>query len=276
MIRMPNLPKLNPAEADIAYAAAQCVVQTHQKLANFIKAGMTLAHIDAEVARVLRDLKCRSCFLGYRIGRLPAFPSHACLSVNDCIVHGTVGSYLKPLVPGDLLKLDIGVWFNGMIGDAAWTYAIKEVRDEDRRLMGSGKESLRRGILAMQPGARYLDFARAVQGHVEGECGFACTKGLGGHGIGRKLHGPPFVSNIVPGYAGEWAEALHTWEPGVLVAVEPMVNAGTGETRQGANQWPIHTRDGRNSVHYEADVLITASGPKNLTEGMEDLPDIVG
>lgn len=267
---------ITPAEGDAAYAAARCVVQTHERLVDFVKAGMTLAQIDAEVARILRDLRCKSCFHGYKVGRLPPFPSHACLSLNDCIVHGTAGYVTRPIQPGDLLKIDIGVWLNGWIGDAAWTYAVKNASDENRRLMACGKESLERGIAEMQPGAIYLKFAQAVQGHAERECGFHCVRGLGGHGIGRKLHGAPFVSNSAPSFTDTWHEATWAWEPGVLVAVEPMLAVGTGKTRQGDREWPVFTADGSTSVHYEADVLITEKGPRDLTEGMAGLPDVIG
>lgn len=273
---MSRPPRLTPAEGDAAYAAARCVVQTHERLVNFVKAGMTLAQIDVEVARVFKDLKCKSCFFGYRVGRLPPFPSHACLSLNDCIVHGTAGYLTRPIRPGDLLKVDIGVWLNGWIGDAAWTYAICEASDENRRLMNAGKESLRLGITQMQPGALYLNFAQAVQNHVERDCGFHCVKGLGGHGIGRKLHGPPFVANSVPGFTETWPEATWAWEPGTIVAVEPMLAVGTGKTKQSPREWPVFTADGSVSVHYEADVLITEKGPWDLTEGMAGLPDLIG
>lgn len=269
-------PRLNSAECEAAHAAARCVVTTHERLANFVKVGHTLAQIDAEVARIFRDLRCKSCFLGYRVGRLPPFPSHACLSLNDCIVHGTAAYITRPIREGDLLKIDIGVWMNGWIGDAAWTYAVRSVSEENARLMASGKESLRRGIAEMQPGAMYLKFAQSVQGHVERECGFHCVRGLGGHGIGRKLHGPPFVANVVPTAMELWNEATWTWEPGTLVAVEPMLGVGTGRTRQSEREWPVFTADGSASVHYEADVLITESGPRDLTEGMSHLPDTVG
>lgn len=267
---------LSAAEADAAHAAACCVVRAHERLAQFLRAGLTLAQIDAEVARVLKDLRCRSCFLGYRVGRLPPFPSHACLSLNDCIVHGTAGLVTRPIERGDLLKIDIGVWFNGWIGDAAWTYAIGGTTEENRRLMACGKESLRRGIEAIRPGEMYLGFAQAVQHHVENECGFHCVRGLGGHGIGRKLHGPPFVANSVPAHPNEWPEAVHTWKPGTLVAVEPMIAVGTGQTKQRPREWPVFTADGSASVHYEADILVTPEGPWDLTEGMADLPDVVG
>lgn len=270
------MPVLSAAEGDAAYAAAQCVVRTHERLAEFVRAGMTLGHIDSEVKRILDDLRCTSCFRGYRQGRLPPFPSHACLSLNDCIVHGTAGYVTRPIEAGDLLKIDIGVWCNGWIGDAAWTYAVKSVSEENRRLMACGKESLSRGIARMKPGEVYLSYAQAVQGHVERECTFHCVRGLGGHGIGRKLHGPPYVSNTVPSLTETWQEATWSWEPGTLVAVEPMIAVGTGKTRQAPNAWPIFTADGSASVHYEADVLITEKGPWDLTEGMANLPDVIG
>ncbi len=273
---MSRFPLLSAGDADQAYTAAQSVVETHRRLADFIKEGMTLAQIDAETARVLKDLGCRSCFIDYRVGRLPPYPSHACLSVNSCVVHGTPGHCTRPLKPGDLLSLDIGVWNKGWIGDAAWTYAIREASAENHRLMKCGKESLRRGIEQMRPGTPYMNFAKAVQDHVEHDCGFHCVRGLGGHGIGRKLHAPPFVSNAVPTHVGEWAEAFDRWTPGTLVAVEPMIAVGTGWTTQGERQWPIETADGSASVHYEADVLVTDKGPRDLTHGMTDLPDVIG
>jgi len=234
------------------------------------------AQIDAEVARILKDLGCRSCFLGYRVPRTPPYMNHACLSVNDCIVHGTSASHTEPLKPGDLLSIDIGVKHKGWIGDAAWTYAIKEVSDENRALMECGKESLKRSIPTLHPDNQYIEWARTLQDYVEKECGFHIVRGLGGHGIGRKLHTPPFISNNVPSFPGEWPDAFTKCEPGTLIAVEPMIAIGTGRTLHEPKSWPIYTLDNSMSVHYEADILISEDGPINLTEGMCDLPDIVG
>ena len=263
-------------DADAAYAAAQCVVETHRRIAAFLRTGLTLAQIDGFVAETLADLKCRSCFLGYRIPRTPPFPSHACLSVNECIVHGTAGSYTKPMQPGDLLKVDIGVLHKGWIGDAAWTYSFGKPEPEVRRLMDCGKESIRRGVKTLRPGEAYLGWAQTVQGYVEGECGFHLVRGLGGHGYGRKLHGPPFIANVTPSYPGEWPDAMTRGTPGTLIAVEPMIAIGTGQTSQSRGAWPIYTADGSMSVHYEHDVLITESGPRVLTEGLDELPDEIG
>lgn len=266
--------RITSAESESALAAAQCVVETHRRVAGFLRLGLTLAELDTFVARTLEELRCRSCFLGYKIPRMPPFPSHACLSVNDCIVHGTVASHTDPLVEGDLLKVDIGVWHKGWIGDAAWTYSIGKPTPEIRRLMDVGKESIRRGIETLGPDSRWIDWARAVQGYVEGECDLHLAEGLGGHGIGRTLHGKPFVSNVVPSWPMAWPEAERRCEPGTLVAVEPMIATGTGKTRSDSTyKWPIHTADGSMAVHYEHDVLITDDGCRVLTEGLEEVRD---
>lgn len=263
------------ADVEAARAAARCVVQTHRRLADFLRPGQTLGQIDAFIARTLEDLGCRSCFLGYRVPRMPPFPSHACLSVNDCIVHGTAGSCTRPMRPGDVLKIDIGVLHRGWVGDAAWTYAFGEPDDLVRRMMACGKEALRLGVERLRPGRPYFDWARTVQDYVEGRCGFHLVRGLGGHGYGRRLHQPPFVSNVVPSYPGEWPDAFTIITPGTLIAVEPMIAAGTGESAQRGREWPIHTADGSLSVHYEHDVLITEDGPEILTEGLEEIPDVI-
>ncbi|HMN42170.1 MAG TPA: M24 family metallopeptidase [Phycisphaerales bacterium] len=271
---------ISPAEADLAHAAAQCVVEAHRRVSASLRVGQTLAQIDALVARTLDDLHCKSCFLGYAIPGQSRFPSHACLSVNDCVVHGTAASYAAPMKEGDLLKIDIGVFHKGWVGDAAWTYAFKSQTPLAKKLMDCGKESLRRGVLELRPGNMYIHWAQAVQQYVEGDppigCGFHLVRGLGGHGYGRKLHGPPFVSNVVPTYPGEWPDAMSKCLPGTLVAVEPMIAAGTSDTIQRPRQWPVLSADHSLTVHYEHDVLITERGPRVLSEGMETLPDIVG
>jgi len=288
---MADVPRLNPGEVDLAYTAAQKVVEVHRRLSGYLRAGMTLGQIDTWVAKTLEELDCVSCFRGYPVAGHPPFPSHACLSVNDCVVHGTAGYYREALKPGDVLKVDIGVWHRGWVGDAGWTYVFGAPNTQIKKLMESGKESLRRGIATMRAGRRYLDWAVAVQDCVEKEYGFFCVENWGGHGIGRKeddrqkrgLHLPPHLLNHRPKGPGSWAEAGHTWKPGNLVAVEPMIGVGTGKTTQmpfkvGRKQmtdWPVFIADGSMSVHYEHDVLITEGDPRVLTEGLEDVNDVV-
>lgn len=271
-------------EAPKAEAAAQVVVETHRRVAAFLRGGLTLPKIDEFIAQQLANQGARSCFLGYRPSRrMPAFPSHACLSVNDCVVHGTAASLGRPLRAGDVLKIDIGVWFDGWVGDAAWTYSIGTPDAITRRLMDCGKRALAQGVLELRPGNTYGHWARRVQGIVEVEEKFHLVRGLGGHGLidrGKPtLHGPPYVSNVTPSYAGEWPEGKQPCEPGTLIAVEPMIAIGTpalaNKANDPASQWPEKTADGSMSVHYEHDVLITADGPRVLTHGLEDLPDVV-
>lgn len=267
---------LRPEEQKVAAAAAGLVVQTHQRLAGFLRRGLTLAQIDAFVAQSLRDLRTRSCFLHYRASGYPPFPSHACMSVNDVIVHGTAGMSLTPLVCGDVVSIDIGVIHQGWIGDAAWTYVIEEATDLARRLCECGKGALKAGIPELKSDAPLSAWARVVETYVERDCGFFCVEGLGGHGYGRTLHAKPFVANAIPRFPGDWPEADHRLRPGQLLAVEPMVAAGTRKIVQKPGTWPIRTADGSLAVHYEHDVLVTTDGPVILTSGLDDLPLIVG
>ena len=267
--------RIHPTDVDAAYAAAQCVVETHRRVSGFLRVGLTLAELDAFVARTLDDLRCKSCFHGYKIPRLPPFPSHACLSVNECIVHGTAGSLTRPLVEGDLLKVDIGVSHKGWIGDAAWTYSLGEPKPDVRRLMECGKACIRLGVPTLRPDTPFLTWAKTVQDYVEVECGLCMVRGLGGHGYGRTLHSPPFIANIVPHHMGEWPDAHRHPDPGTLIAVEPMIAIGTGETSQRRGHWPINTADGSMSVHYEHDVLITDGEPRVLTEGLDEVCDVI-
>lgn len=269
-------PPITPAQIELAAQAARCVVDTHEAIVGFLKHGQTLAEIDRFVGETLAKLGCKSCFKGYRAGRHPPFPAHACLSVNETVVHGHPGSYQEPMKAGDVLKVDIGVSKHGWIGDAAYTYSFGEPDETTRKLMDCGKEALRLGIEAMQPGAEMVEWARAIQHHVEKECKFHMVRGLGGHGYGRSLHAPPFISNVVPKVAAlEWREAHDPFTPGMLLAVEPMIAVGTGRITQHGNAWPLDIADGSQSVHYEADILITEDGPRNLTAGLEKLPDVV-
>lgn len=276
---MPAIPTISRRDIDAARAAARIVVDSHYKLSAWLRPGITLPQIDTFIAKTLDDQGARSCFLGYKIPKSPAFPSHACLSVNECIVHGTAGYYTAPMKPGDILKVDIGCFFEGWVGDAAWTYVFGEKSDMVKRLTECGKESLRRGVTQLQPGRPYINWAREVQAYVESQppdgCGFHLIRGLGGHGYGRRLHAPPFISNTVPTHVGEWPDALTLAEPGTLIAVEPMIAIGTGHTVQPRKQWPVFTKDGSLSVHYEHDVLIGEDGPMVLTDGLQDVGDVI-
>jgi len=267
---------ISAADAKAAEVSAQLVVEVHYALSEYLRAGLTLPEIDSYIATKLRELHCKSAFLKYRIPGQPPFPSHSCLSVNDCVVHGTHVMEQAALAPGDLISIDIGVTHKGWIGDAAWTWAVEHASDENHRLMQAGRESLVAGIAAMQPNRPLMDFARAVQGVAQEKYGFHLIRGLGGHGYGRTLHAPPFVSNVVPTHPSEWPDGWRTFEAGMLIAVEPMLSVGTCHTENSKGTWPIFAADHSMCVHYEADIHITGNGPVNLTDGLQSLPFIVG
>ncbi len=189
---------------------------------------------------------------------------------------GRLGCTRSRLSRGDFFSIDIGVSYRGWIGDAAWTYGIEHLTDDAARLAKAGRESIAAGVAAIKPGGIWLDFAKAVQGVVETEHGLHLVRGLGGHGYGRKLHAPPYISNVVPQYKGEWPDAHREIMPGDLVAVEPMLAIGTNRISQEPGGWPIYTADGSLSAHYEHDVLVTEDGAITLTKELEDLPDVVG
>ena len=270
------MPIASQRERTAATRSAETVAYVHQHLVEFLRPGLTLPEIDEFVAARIAERGAKSCFLKYKIPRHPPFPSHSCLSVNNCVVHGTHLMDAPPLARGDIVSIDVGVKENGWVGDAGWTYAIAEADPESLRLMEAGRESLRIGIEAMQPGRPLIDWAKAVQKCVEDDFGFHLVRGLGGHGYGRTMHAKPFISNVVPKSAHEWPEAWSSFKPGMLIAVEPMIAAGTPSTHAEPHSWPIFTSDGSRAVHYEADVLITEDGPVNLTKSMFDAPDIVG
>ncbi len=255
--------------------AARCVVEVHRGLAGYLRVGMTLPEVDVFVAETLQKLGAKSCFFRYRVPKLPPFPSHACLSVNECVVHGTASSLGRPLRSGDVLKVDIGTLKDGWIGDAAWTYVFGEPTDEVAKICEAGKESLRRGVETLRVGNKLIEFARAVQGCAEGEYGMHLVRGLGGHGYGRRLHESPWISNTVPTYPGEWPDALMDVRPGMVMAVEPMLAVGTPETTSRRREWPIDSADGSMTVHYESDIVVHADGPEDMTAGLWDLPDVI-
>ena len=263
-------------EAVKGYDAAQVVVETHRRICAWLRAGVTLPQIDAQIAKILEELGAKSAFKGYKPFRdKPPFPSHACLSVNECVVHGTAAYFPRALQAGDVLKIDIGAKYRGFIGDVGWTYSIGEPTAEVRKLMDVSKESLQRGIKQLVPGNRLEAFARAVQTYVENENGLFLVRGLGGHGYGRELHGGPFVSNTLaePGY--DWADATTKCKPGMFVAVEPMLAIGTGRTKPEKGTWPVFSADDSMTAHHEHDVLVTEDGNVVLSEGMDELCDVI-
>ena len=215
--------------------------------------GVTTGDLDRLAARATAARGATPAFLGY-----PGYPAVICISVNDEVVHG-IPSDRRTLVEGDVVGLDFGASLGGWFGDAARTVPVGRVSPEAARLLAVGEEALRRAIAAAMPDARLGDVGFAVQQYVEAE-GCAVVRDFVGHGIGRKLHEPPQVPNY-----GAPGMGLRL-RPGMVLAIEPMVNAGGFEVRTLDDGWTAVTVDGSLSAHFEHTVAVTEDGPVVLSQ----------
>ena len=221
------------------------------KLRAEARAGMTTADIDRLAEALIRGEGGVPAFLGYH-----GFTGSVCTSVNDEIVHGIPGE--RRLNDGDLLKIDIGSCVDGWYSDMACTLPIGHISAEAQRLIDVTAEALVRGIEQVRPGAHVSNIGNAVQSYVESE-GFTVVRALVGHGIGTHLHEDPPVPNY--GRAGNGP----ILKPGMVLAIEPMVNAGTWKVRTKPDKWTVVTADGRLSAHFEHTVAVSQEGFDVLT-----------
>jgi methionyl aminopeptidase len=221
-------------------------------------AGVSLLELD-EVARdVLRRAGARSPFLHYHPSFAPTpFPAVICASVNDVIVHGIPDGYR--LRDGDLVSIDFGAQLDGWTGDAAISFIAGTPRPADVKLIETAEKALSAGIAAAVPGARIGDISHAI-GSLVKAAGYGVPAGFGGHGIGREMHEDPHVPND-----GRPRRGLRL-EPGLVIAIEPMLMAGGGHRfRTAPDGWALTTVDGSRAAHAEHTVAVTADGPRILT-----------
>lgn len=220
--------------------------------------GMNTLELDVLAERLIRAEGGIPIFKGYGAESGRPFPGSVCVSLNNEVVHG-IPSKKRIIKEGDLLKLDIGMRFEGMVSDMARTMAIGKVSPEAQTLLDVTRESLERGIAALRPGVMISAYAKAVQGFVE-ENGFSVVRDLVGHGVGHELHEDPQVPNYV-------SRHMHDFilEKGMTLALEPMINAGTFAVRIAPDEWTFITSDGRLSAHFEDTVVITENGAEILT-----------
>ena len=217
--------------------------------------GVSTLEIDGIVRKYIEEQGAVPSFLGYG-----GFPGSACISVNNVVIHG-IPSKKCVLKSGDIVSIDIGAYFEGFHGDNAWTFPCGEVSREAKALMDATKESLFEGIKNAKAGNRIGDIASAVQRYVEARS-YSVVRDFDGHGVVAKLHEEPSVPNF--GTPGRGVRLM----PGMTIAIEPMVNAGTHRVKVLDDQWTTVTVDGRLSAHFEHSVAITTDGPVILT-----LPD---
>jgi methionyl aminopeptidase len=246
---------------EIARIGEACAVvhEVLDELARAAAPGVTTAELDRIASALARARGAEPAFLGYH-----GYPASLCVSVNDEIVHG-IPSPRRRLAEGDVVGLDFGVVLAGWYGDAARTVAVGRIAPGAARLLGVGSEALRRAVAAARPGATTGDVGAAVQRYVEAE-GFSVVRDFVGHGIGRRLHEPPHVPNFGAPGTGEGLRA------GMVLAIEPMVNAGTPDVEQLDDGWTAVTADGSLSAHFEHTVALTENGPVVL--GLAGSPGI--
>lgn len=229
----------------ITAAAREAVVEA-------VRPGITTAELDAIAEKVIRGEGATPSFKGYR-----GFPASICASLNHEIVHGIPGE--RPLRGGDLFKVDVGAIWEGFHGDSAVTVFVgSPPSDVAEKLVRVTRDSLEAGIAEIRPGKRITDISHAVQQVVEG-AGFSVVREYVGHGIGRALHEDPPVPNY--GEPGRGPELT----PGLVLAVEPMVNVGTWRTRLLDDDWTVVTEDGALSAHFEHTIAVTEDGAEVLT-----------
>jgi methionyl aminopeptidase len=239
------------AEIERMARAGRVVVDALALIGEHVRPGTTTAELDALADEFIRSQGGVPTFKGYR-----GYPASICTSPNDMIVHGIPGPYT--LREEDILSVDVGVTLDGYVGDSAYTFAVGQIDPGAERLLEVGQEALAAGIEHCQPGGRLSDISHAIQ-RVTEENGFSVVRALVGHGVGRSMHEDPQLPNFgPPGRGPELA-------PGMVFAIEPMINAGGPDITVEDDQWSIRTADGSLSAHFEHTVAVTEDGPRVLT-----------
>jgi len=240
-------------ERDLEAMRPACIIagKVLDEVAKFIQPGVTTRQVDDYAAVRMKHYGARSAFLQYR-----KYPCQMCISVNEQVVHGLAGP--RALRFGDIVSLDVGVKYNGFIGDTARTVAVGGCGVLAQRLMDISEKALFEGIAQAQPGHRVVDISRAIQNYVEAN-GFSVVREFVGHGVGRSMHEEPQVPNFVDG------KETAKLQPGMTLAIEPMVTAGLPGVKVLNDGWTVVTQDASLSAHFEHTVLITESEPEILT-----------
>lgn len=221
------------------------------EIAAFVQPGMTTRQVDEFAAKRIKRHGAKSAFLGYR-----KYPCHTCLSVNDEVVHGLAGD--RQLCFGDIVSVDVGVFYRGFVGDTARTVAVGGCSVAAQRLMDVTERALYEGIAVAVPNNRVTDISRAIQTYVESN-GYGVVREFVGHGVGRSMHEEPQVPNFVD------PKSSQKLRPGMTIAIEPMVTAGQPGVKILKDGWTVVTQDGSLSAHFEHTVLITETEPEILT-----------
>ena len=238
-------------EIETMAQAGRILADTLSLLHESLEPGVAMVELDRIGDEFIRSRGGIPTSKGYK-----GFPAAICISPNSMVVHGIPGAHRAR--EGDLISLDIGVTYEGLIVDSAATFGVGEISDEAQRLLTVCQEALAAGIGRAQPGAFVGDISQAVQTVVE-DAGFSVIRSLVGHGVGRHYHEDPQVPNFVTSHRGP------ELREGMTIAIEPMITAGGPEVYIHDDEWSISTSDGSLSAHFEHTVAVTAAGPRVLT-----------
>ena len=245
-----------PEQIEAMAAAGEIQARCLRMLRSKCRPGVTTAELDQAAERFISSQGAIASFKGYR-----GFPGSICTSPNSMVVHGIPGPY--ELRRGDILSIDVGVTYEGWVADAAITVAVGDAPEDSEPLLTATREALFAGIEQARPGNRLGDISNAVQRRVE-EDELSVIRTLVGHGIGRNMHEDPQIPNFGdPGKGPELAE-------GMVLAIEPMVNAGGPDVRMGSDGWAVYSQDDSLTAHFEFTVAVTADGPRILTPWHSD------
>jgi methionyl aminopeptidase len=245
-----------PEQIEQMAAAGAIQARCLKMLASKCRPGVTTAELDEAAERFIASQGATASFKGYR-----GFPGSICASPNSMVVHGIPGTY--SLKRGDVISLDVGVTYDGWVADAALTVPVEPVGETARTLLAATKEALFDGIAQARPGNHLGDVSAAVQRRVERD-GLSVIRTLVGHGVGREMHEDPQIPNY-----GEPGKGPRL-EPGMVLAIEPMVNAGGEGVRVGSDNWAVYSQDGSLAAHFEFTVAVTDEGPRILTPWHEE------
>ncbi len=242
----------------VEWMAAAGVIQARclRMLASKCRPGVTTAELDEAAEKFISSQGAEASFKGYR-----GFPGSICASPNSMVVHGIPGPYA--LRRGDIISLDVGVTHDGWVADAALTVPVGPISEDARKLLDTTKRALFEGAEGARAGNRLGDVSSAIQRTVESE-GLSIIRTLVGHGIGRDMHEDPQIPNYGEPGRGPLLE------PGMVLAIEPMVNVGTHLVRVGDDNWAVYSQDGSLAAHFEFTVAVTEDGPRVLTPWHEE------
>jgi methionyl aminopeptidase len=245
------IPCKTPDELEKMRISGGMTARVLDAVAERVAPGVTTGELDAYAAELIKGMGGTAAFYGYH-----GYPGHLCVSVNEEVVHGIPGKRI--IQQGDVVSLDVGVWFNGFIGDCATTVLVGDVPKKTRKLIQTTRQALLDGIAKAVQGNRLSDVSHAVQKRAEGD-GFSVVRKFVGHGVGREMHEEPQIPNFGPPGKGPLLRA------GMTLAIEPMINLGTHKVKVLNDGWTVVAADRKPSAHFEFTVAVGRDGPEVLT-----------